>query len=168
MTRANTDAAIEVTDSVVKHGTAGNDSLTGTSGDDSLDGQAGADTLTGGDGRDWLFAGPISPLPSFPTNLVNPIPPIFDTGPEHDVLNAGTSDDFVFAGAGDSADGGDGDELFGDTLYISFRYAPHGVIADFRPMGNGAPVAGVKSASMPVSSCCTTQPPEIARTIGGL
>ncbi|WP_194792814.1 calcium-binding protein [Caenimonas koreensis] len=130
-------AVVNTDSDQIRHGTSGNDSLAGSAGDDSLDGQAGADTLTGGAGRDWLFSGPVSPLPGFPTGLVAAVPPIFDTGLEHDIISAGTSDDHVFAGAGDSADAGDGGELFGDILYISYRYAPHGVTADFRPMASG-------------------------------
>lgn len=62
---------------------------TGSDGDDTLDGGAGADALYGGGGDDTLTGG---------------------TGA--DTLEGGTGDDRIVVAQGDSAGGGDGDDLF--------------------------------------------------------
>jgi len=109
-------------------GTAGNDTLTGTSGadtinglggDDTIVGSGGGDTLDGGDGNDVLFSAEQSPYGPL-------ITPVLDTGTEIDVLHGGTGDDLIFAGYGDTVDGGDGF----DTAYLSFLAAPAGVTLD--------------------------------------
>src|SRR4029079_18897066 len=55
----------------------------------------------------------------------------FDIYAEHDVLNGGNGDDYIFAGYGDTIDGGVS-SVYGDRLFISFQGASSGVTADFR------------------------------------
>ena len=104
------------------NGTIGNDTLTGTSGADSINGidgndtiagSGGADTLDGGEGNDTPYWGEQSP--PFGQFTGNPnSPPLLDTGTDVDNLRCGDGDDLLFAGYGDSVDGGAGqDYLFG-------------------------------------------------------
>ncbi|HEY7805706.1 MAG TPA: calcium-binding protein, partial [Croceibacterium sp.] len=109
-------------------GLAGNDTIGGGAGDDKLTGGTGADTLNGGDGNDRLYSdarlfGPNETNDPgwYPRNSA-------DHFAEHDTLNGGAGDDEIFAGYGDTIDGGDGT----DTLSINFLGATAGVNADFR------------------------------------
>jgi Ca2+-binding RTX toxin-like protein len=70
-------------------GADGTDSLTGDAGNDTLDGGAGNDTLAGGEGADSLTGGEGT-----------------------DSLFGGGNDDDIIVGAGDRAEGGDGDDAF--------------------------------------------------------
>jgi Ca2+-binding RTX toxin-like protein len=70
-------------------GADGTDSLTGDAGNDTLDGGAGNDTLAGGEGADSLTGGEGT-----------------------DSLFGGGNDDDIIVGAGDRAEGGDGDDEF--------------------------------------------------------
>ena len=131
-------------------GTAGNDTLTGTSGADTINGlggndtivgSGGGDTLDGGDGNDVLFSAEQSPYGPL-------ITPVLDTGTEIDVLHGGTGDDLIFAGYGDTVDGGDGF----DTAYLSFLAAPAGVTLDMTAathvIGPQAVVAQLESTAL--------------------
>src|SRR5206468_10314652 len=86
---------------------------------------------------DTIYAGALSPpfTRTYYYLKTNPLP-VLDTGTEVDVLNGGAGDDTIFAGYGDSVDGGAGTDL----LYISFKGATAGVTADFRPLGTGGSV----------------------------
>lgn len=140
------------------NGTAGNDRLVGTSGSnqinglggqDILIGNAGADTLSGGDGDDWLYSGTESPPFSLPYYGNPYTPPLLDTGSEKDTLNGGVGSDRIFAGYGDTVDGGEGG-VYGDYLYISFLGAPSGVTVDFslqtQVIGGGT-ITGIENIS---------------------
>ncbi|PZA12866.1 fused nuclease/metallophosphatase/5'-nucleotidase/calcium-binding protein, partial [Rhodopseudomonas palustris] len=78
-------------------GGAGDDQLDGGEGDDELDGEAGDDILVGGDGDDTLRGGAGDDI------LVG--------GDGYDTLEAGDGNDELTVGEGDTADGGDGDDL---------------------------------------------------------
>ncbi len=113
------------------YGYGGDDSLSGAGGNDLIAGNAGADTIDGGAGDDILYSGDPNPGFGYPYSFSVGYPPILDTGSEVDTLTGGTGDDHLFAGYGDNVDGG-ANGVFGDTLYISFIGASHGVTADFR------------------------------------
>ncbi len=78
-------------------GGAGNDNLTGGEGDDALSGDAGNDVLAGGEGDDTLSGGAGDDE--------------LDGGEGYDTLDGGAGNDRLVAGAGDSASGGDGDDI---------------------------------------------------------
>jgi Ca2+-binding RTX toxin-like protein len=101
------------------NGTSGADTINGLGGNDTIVGSGGGDTIDGGDGNDVLFSAEQSPYGPLLT-------PVLDTGTEIDVLHGGTGDDLIFAGYGDTVDGGDGF----DTAYLSFLAAPAGVTLD--------------------------------------
>ncbi|OAN75556.1 hypothetical protein A8B78_16215 [Jannaschia sp. EhC01] len=67
----------------------GDDSVTAGDGDDDVEGGAGDDTIDGGDGSDTLAG-----------------------GEGDDVIDGGDGDDDIVVGAGDTADGGIGDDVF--------------------------------------------------------
>jgi Ca2+-binding RTX toxin-like protein len=113
-------------------GLGGSDSLSGADGGDVLAGGSGADTLDGGAGEDVLYSGDQSPAYNLPWYNNNYVLPLMDTGTEVDVLRGGDGSDRIFAGYGDSVDGGTNRTYgMGDYLYISFQGAPAGVTADF-------------------------------------
>ena len=119
-------AGTEGDDTIV--GTSGNDLIDGLGGNDTLAGAGGGDTIDGGEGNDALFSGTLSP------NWNNPsAAPILDVGTEIDVLRGMAGDDVLFAGYGDSADGG----ANYDTLFISFRGASAGITANFATLVAG-------------------------------
>jgi Ca2+-binding RTX toxin-like protein len=111
-------------------GEDGNDTLDGGEGDDFLVGGAGQDSLSGGNGTDRLFSHLESnafaqyPMPTLSR----------DTVAEADTLLGGGGDDYIYAGYGDTVDGG-ANGYSGDHLYISFLGAQAGVNADFRAFG---------------------------------
>jgi Ca2+-binding RTX toxin-like protein len=111
-------------------GGAGDDTLQGGDHDDILIGGAGQDNLSGGNGSDQLYSDSVDP--NFGGWISYPGISL-DVSSETDTLNGGAGDDYLFAGYGDSVDGGTNDS-FGDRLYISFIGSPTGVIADFRPL----------------------------------
>jgi Ca2+-binding RTX toxin-like protein len=122
------------------NGNGGNDTLNGTGGadtingggeDDILIGGSGGDSLTGGTGSDQLYSHAIDP--NFPASPYFVPGVSFDVYADVDTLVGGDGNDYLFAGFGDSVDGG-GNEAFGDRLYVSFQGATSGVIADFRPL----------------------------------
>ena len=129
-------------------GEAGDDTLQGGDNEDVLIGGAGQDSLTGGNGNDQLFSDAIDPnFQSYYGSGVSR-----DTKAEADTLSGGAGDDSIFAGYGDSVDGGAND-YSGDRLFVSFRAAPTGVVADFRSLQNnsgatvtigGATIAGIE------------------------
>ena len=117
-------------DTVTANG--GNDSLNGNGGNDDIAGNAGTDFLIGGDGDDTIYSADRSAEFSFPSYFPYPYtPPILDTGLDADTLSGGAGDDRLFAGYGDTVDGGV-NGYRGDYLYISFLGAPAGVTVDFR------------------------------------
>ena len=71
------------------HGGSGNDTIDGGLGADTIDGSAGSDILTGSAGNDSLVGGSGA-----------------------DVLSGGAGGDTLSVGSGDTATGGDGDDLF--------------------------------------------------------
>lgn len=79
-------------------GFEGHDSLFGYGGDDALDGGAGDDAIAGGAGNDTLIGG------AGEDSLTG--------GAGFDQIFGGLGDDTIWIGEGDSADGGDGDDLF--------------------------------------------------------
>ncbi len=79
-------------------GGEGDDTVDGGAGDDQVYGDAGDDTLTGGTGNDNLFGGTGSDT--------------LDGGLGTDVLDGGGDDDTLTVSAGDTALGGDGDDVF--------------------------------------------------------
>ena len=105
-------------------GYAGDDHLSGAAGNDTIVGGAGADSIDGGEDNDVIYSGDASLSFGFGN------PPLLDTGTDIDTLIGGNGSDHLFAGYGDSVDGG-ADGLYGDSLYISFQGAPEGVTADF-------------------------------------
>jgi Ca2+-binding RTX toxin-like protein len=120
-------------------GDSGDNIFTGGSDADTIAGGAGADTLSGGGGNDRIFSASLSPGFNRPY-FGNPwTAPVLDIGTEHDVLDGGSGSDELFAGYGDSVDGG----TDFDTLYISFQGATSGVTVDFRNLyNNGSIVLG--------------------------
>jgi predicted extracellular nuclease/2',3'-cyclic-nucleotide 2'-phosphodiesterase (5'-nucleotidase family) len=88
-------------------GGAGNDNLTGGEGDDALSGDAGNDVLAGGEGDDTLSGGAGDDE--------------LDGGEGYDTLDGGAGNDRLVAGAGDSASGGDGDDII---VVSTDDYAP--------------------------------------------
>jgi len=123
-------------------GGAGDDTIIGDNGNDLLSGDAGADTIDGGDGNDSIYSSEISPPFERPFFGDNPdfVQPVLDTGTEVDTLNAGAGDDHIFAGYGDSVDGGT-ENFWGDTLFISLQGATSGVTVDFRDLANDGSIA---------------------------
>lgn len=89
ITNVHFDAVATTGGSDLIDGGAGDDNLFGEIGDDTITGGTGNDTLTGGDGNDSLTGG---------------------TGA--DQFFGGLGDDEMYLAEGDSADGGDGDDLF--------------------------------------------------------
>jgi Ca2+-binding RTX toxin-like protein len=129
------DVLIGTSGGDVIDGLGGNDTIDGLEGDDTLSGGAdydtvaggaGADIVDGGEGGDTLYSGSISPFYSFPYYGNPYTPPLLDTGGEVDTVNGGAGDDTIFAGYGDSVDGGDGF----DQLLISFQGATSGISFD--------------------------------------
>jgi len=120
-------------------GNGGNDQLSGGGGHDVIGGGAGADVVNGDDGSDQLYSFDISPPFNRPY-YGNPwTPPVLDIGAEFDMLSGGAGGDTLFAGYGDTVDGG----ADSDVLYISFLGASAGVTADFRQLyNNGSMVIG--------------------------
>jgi Ca2+-binding RTX toxin-like protein len=123
-------------------GGAGNDTITGDDGNDLLSGDAGADMIDGGGGDDIIYSGEISPPFERPFFGNNPdfVQPALDTGTEVDTLAAGDGDDHIFAGYGDSVDGG-AESFWGDTLFLSLMGASSGVTVDFRDLANDGTIA---------------------------
>jgi Ca2+-binding RTX toxin-like protein len=80
------------------YGYDGNDTLSGGLGNDTLDGGSGNDSLDGGNGNDTLYGGAGS------DTLVG--------GAGNDFLSGGDGDDDIVVGAGDTAYGGSGDDVF--------------------------------------------------------
>ena len=78
-------------------GGAGDDVLAGGAGDDTLQGGEGNDTLLGGTGNDTLEGGDGNDT--------------LDGGEGSDVLDGGAGKDLIRAGGGDTARGGDGDDV---------------------------------------------------------
>lgn len=78
-------------------GGAGDDILSGGAGDDTLQGGEGNDTLLGGEGNDTLDGGDGNDT--------------LDGGEGSDVLEGGAGKDLLRAGRGDTARGGDGDDV---------------------------------------------------------
>ena len=114
----------QVTDAqLVALGQAGNDMLTGSAFADMLIGGAGTDTLTGGAGDDTLTGGA-------GVDTVN-------GGLGNDLINVSAADD---AGAGESLDGGDGN----DTLRVTGNlvFDPSAVVKSFETVAL-AEAAGV-------------------------
>ena len=94
-------------------GGSGNDTITGGSGDDRITGGRGADQINGGAGNDTLSA-------------------VDESEPHQDDLVAdqvygGAGNDTIFAGLGDSVDGGSGT----DVLNLDLRAADAGITANF-------------------------------------
>jgi Ca2+-binding RTX toxin-like protein len=85
-------------DNDVLFGGAANDVLAGDAGNDTLVGDAGNDSLTGGEGNDSLQGGDGTDSLS--------------GGAGTDTLDGGLGDDDLLVGAGDSAQGGSGDDEF--------------------------------------------------------
>ena len=81
-------------------GGAGNDLLDGGSDDDILYGGNGEDTLNGGAGNDQIWSG----------EQIGAVG-VDDAGRSRDQLFGGAGDDALFIGFGDSADGGDGNDM---------------------------------------------------------
>jgi Ca2+-binding RTX toxin-like protein len=117
---------------------ATNSRMFGDDGDDIIDGGAsangnyiigghGADTLTGGNGSDRIGSA---------TAGVYGDTPDLDMGAERDVIIAGGGNDFIWAGYGDSVDGGAGH----DQLRLSLAGAPMGVDVDMAVFYSGIPV----------------------------
>jgi Ca2+-binding RTX toxin-like protein len=102
------------------YGGGGDDSISGGDGKDYLVGGLGHDVIDGGEGHDFILGW--GEYASFVTS---------DT--ESDVLNGGGGDDTIFAGYGDSVDGGAGV----DRLILELNGAPVGVSADLRSLANG-------------------------------
>ena len=120
----------------------GNDTISGDDGNDLLSGDAGADMIDGGAGDDTIYSGDISPPFERPFFGNNPdfVQPVLDTGTEVDTLSGGDGDDHLFAGYGDSVDGGT-QNFWGDTLFISLMGATSGVTVDFRELDNGGSIS---------------------------
>nr|WP_290429085.1 hypothetical protein [Caenimonas aquaedulcis] len=126
-------------------GGAGNDTLLGGAGDDSLDGGAGYNVIAGGEGSDLIqgganadriYSASITPDYSPPYFGLAGVPPLLDTGAERDTIDGGGGDDWLFAGYGDSVDGGP-KESWGNTLLLSLQGATAGISADFRAFDRG-------------------------------
>jgi Ca2+-binding RTX toxin-like protein len=117
-------------------GGSGSDTFTGGTDSDTISGGGGADTLSGDGGDDFIYSADVSPPFNRPY-FGNPwTAPVLDVGIEHDILSGGTGNDSLFAGYGDSVDGGDDY----DTLYISFQGATAGVTVDFRDLYNNGSI----------------------------
>lgn len=114
-------------------GAGGNDTLSGGGGNDQLEGNNGADTLNGGDGDDNLYSQDVDPNFPFPGFLSAGVSN--DVYADQDTLNGGAGDDYIFAGYGDTVDGG-AQGSYGNRLYISFLGASSGVNADFTILQN--------------------------------
>lgn len=121
-------------------GGAGDDTFNGGSAGDVAEGRGGSDTLNGGAGDDTLYSDRLSGPWSGGYYYIDPIPPLLDTGAEHDTLSGAGGNDLIFAGYGDTVNGGTGD----DSLLISFMGATAGVTADFStlPYGGSITVGG--------------------------
>ncbi|MBN9319339.1 MAG: hypothetical protein J0I28_06610, partial [Caulobacterales bacterium] len=130
-------------------GGGGNDTLNGAGGFDTISGDAGADVLDGGDGDDWLYSGVKSPYFNLPYSGNPFTPPVMDRGTEVDSLFGGAGSDRLFAGYGDTVDGGS-DGFVGDYLYLSLQGASSGVAADFNQttlsLGGGT-ITGIENVS---------------------
>lgn len=113
-------------------GGAGHDNLVGGAGDDDLRGGGGDDTLAGGYGDDRLHAGAGADL-VFGGHGADVLDgrsgEVEEAGP--DLLNGGAGDDVLLLGAGDTAYGGPGADLFDLAAYDSPQ--DEQVIGDFDP-----------------------------------
>ena len=85
-------------------GTAASDTLVGTTMSDTLVGLAGADRLDGLDGDDVLASNQIGTAAGGARIAVDP-------GSDADTLTGGAGDDLLFAGYGDTVDGGTGTNI---------------------------------------------------------
>ena len=112
------------------YGEAGDDRITSNANGSVIAGGSGSDFIQGSSGDDRLASG----------NFVSNRPDgEEDTGAEHDDIRAGSGNDTVWVGIGDSADGGDGN----DVLYLSLRGSTRGVtFSTAGILGGGATVAG--------------------------
>lgn len=117
-------------------GGAAADTFNGGAANDVAEGRGGADTLNGGGGDDILYSGALSPSWSPGYYYIDPVPPLLDTGAEADILLGGTGNDTVFAGYGDTINGGGGTNF----LLISFMGATSGVNADFSVLTSGGSI----------------------------
>ncbi|GLK66245.1 hypothetical protein GCM10017635_37220 [Paracoccus kondratievae] len=122
-------------------GQGGNDTLHGGGGNDTIFGGEGDDLLTAGDGDDWLWGGIGND-----TLIAGRGEDDLDGGegddlligsadPDRAWLHGGEGRDTLLPGAGDFAEGGEGEDLFalempGDRADLD---APPAVIADFNP-----------------------------------
>jgi len=118
----------------VVDGGEGADIVAGGDGDDDVVGGIGADTLHGGNDDDRLY----SHLMPQAGQAGDPALLAADTGTVVDSLFGEAGADRLFAGYGDSVDGGADD----DTLLISFQGATSGVSADFRLLPAGMTIGG--------------------------
>lgn len=108
-------------------GDAGNDTLDGGADSDLVFGGRGSDQVSGGEGDDLLFGGKIAGTPLSLTEMVSlrdgePLADILNSSTnnaalfrddnEADTLNGGAGDDLLIVGAGDTAIGGEGEDMF--------------------------------------------------------
>jgi len=89
------------------HGGAGNDTIYGADDNDTLHGDEGDDALYGGIDEDMLFGGTGDDA-LFGGDAADTL----EGGDGSDVLEGGRDDDTIITGAGDSANGGHGDDVF--------------------------------------------------------
>ncbi|MGH6614177.1 hypothetical protein [Sphingomonas sp.] len=132
-------------------GGAGDDVFIGDGFHDVMSGGAGADILDGGNGDDYLYSADVVPAFNLPYyGTVTFVPPIIDSGSERDTLRGGDGSDWIFAGYGDSVDGG-ADGVYGDYLHISFLAAPTGITFDgglATQVIGGATITGIENISL--------------------
>ncbi|HET9630560.1 MAG TPA: hypothetical protein VFP14_13865, partial [Novosphingobium sp.] len=130
-------------------GTIDADTILGGDGNDTLAGGAQGDFIDGEAGDDYLYSASVSPPYTLPDRDGLWTAPMLDNGNEADTINGGDGSDHIFAGYGDSVDGG-ADGAYGDYLYISFLGAPSGVTADFSfttiSIGGGT-ITGIENIS---------------------
>jgi Ca2+-binding RTX toxin-like protein len=127
-------------------GGSGADTVTGSNGIDYLLGGAGADVLHGGAGTDFLH-GDLSDtaiLAALQDDRYDN--PFLDRALDIDTLNGGDGGDVIFAGYGDTVDGGaNGADI--DTLFVSFLNSPTGLNLDLSaPVLNvgGGTISGIE------------------------
>jgi Ca2+-binding RTX toxin-like protein len=137
----------ETTDNA--NGGGGSDTLLGNGGNDDLAGEAGGDYIEGGAGDDTLYSGFRTTSFNTPYYGNGWTPPILDTGTDVDTLIGGDGSDRIFAGFGDTVDGGAGGS-FGDSLYLSLMGATSGVTVDFRSSSwtiGGGTITGIENVN---------------------